>query len=163
MEWCGNSSVLVEANESGGFDYAIHSYFDDMGKTEGALEESDVLFHEALLPFLREHLTTLKPGTPLKMAKPLLTNKPSLSFYTRGSIVDVEELFYRWNGDTYPCIKVLVSTDSVKNRETFIITNDEHRRMLAWEGRNGEYLKLYKVMFMDYWNKTQPGDEALLK
>ena len=53
MEWCGNSSVLVEPNAAGGLDYSIHSYFDDMGKSSGQLKDNEALFYEALLPYLR--------------------------------------------------------------------------------------------------------------
>ena len=163
MEWCGNSSALVEPNDQGGFNFSIHSYFDEMGKQIGQLKGNDFILHEALLPYLRENLPYLERGSPIKLAKPLLSHKPSMELFNRGAIYDISSISYPFEGKAHPCIKVVVSTDSVENRETFIISTDEHRRLFAWEGRGGEYLKLYKVQSMDYWNLTNPGDEVLLK
>lgn len=150
-EWCGNSHVLIEPTEASSdapLQVRISNYFDDGGTSTASLP-AGVRLHEELIPFLRQHLRDLSPGDTLEVARPFLSNKPALA-------IDTVRIDTIENG--------IVTLAFPGHRETFEFDGTQSLAPLkAWRHSNGDTLTLRKRTFMDYWNKTRPGDERSIR
>lgn len=152
-EWCGNSFALALREEGGDVTLRISNYMDDRGWAKHRIAEPEApVFREALLLHLRHQLDQLQPGTPLLLAAPLMTNDPVFRS-DRTAVSRVKR----------SSEEVVVEISFPFGKETFTFATDPLHTWTGWSNSRGEYLKLRKTLFLDYWNRTQPGDEDLLR
>ncbi|NKB23352.1 MAG: hypothetical protein GKR87_02990 [Kiritimatiellae bacterium] len=112
-------------------------------------------FYDELILYLRQHLTELKEAHSFTLIDSLLSNKPVYKTVP-GRIIKIEIIEHK----EQPAHVIKIRID--KTIETFIFAQDKLRTLLEWRNTHGEFYRLRKSMFVDYWNKNRPGDEKLL-
>ncbi len=157
-EWCGNSFALFEDRGRGGR-LILSNYMDDKGFSSRELSPGTAVFYEELLPYLRENLDALSAGRKIRIVGSLLSNNPvyreSDAIVKSRKTVSVSSKAYRGPGEA-------VILQIGREKETFVFSPDALHTLLRWENGRGEYYRLEKKMFLDYWNRNSPGDETLL-
>lgn len=154
QEWCGNSFVLWEKRGEQS-ELFVSNYMDDKGREQKTVP-SKIMLREELILYLRQHLTSIEQGQSWQMANPLMTNNP---IYLKQAI-RVSELAER-NIEGKQGIAVTLKSENGVT-ETYVFQNTKLRPLLVWNNSKGEVLILKKRMWLDYWNKNQPGDAKLL-
>lgn len=143
-EWCGNSHLTLQ-RDGAGYALNIANYFDDLGTLQQTVA-APVLTWEQLWMVLRA--TPPKTGDTLQVARPLLRNKP---------LWQVDEVQVKRASERS------ITLAFPDHEETFDFNSGELRQIKRWSSSTGDYLKLRKSLFSDYWNRNQPGDERLLR
>ncbi len=158
-EWCGNSFALYESRGEGGR-LVLSNYMDDRGTSILEIQAGKAIFHEELLPWLRQNLDTVRAGTRFRIIGSLLSNNP---VYGETDAVILEKKTTpapaRLHGGTGTAVVLRIGRET----ETFLFADDALHTLLRWKNGSGESFELRKKIFMDYWNRNRPGDEAVLE
>jgi hypothetical protein len=158
-EWCGNSSVLYR-DGAGEPTLFINSYMDDTGVDEPALPDSPPVFYDELLLDLRARLDDLAVGQTFDVVPSFLTSRPTWKLLP-AEIVELAPTLVKTEAGAFDARRVVL--DIGGRRETFAFRDDDLRVLLFWKDDQGNHYRLRKTMFLDYWNRSRPGDEALLR
>jgi hypothetical protein len=126
---------------------------DDRGFAAIQIPAEDVpIFREELVLHLRAHMDELRAGYPLRLAASLTSNDPVY----QADVTAVSKI-------ERAAEQIRVNVSLPEGNETFTFAPDDLHTWTGWSNARGEFLKLRKVMFLDYWNRTRPGDESLLE
>lgn len=159
-EWCGTSFSQLECRE-GQAELLISNYFPNGGtKRENLNPDALPIFDEQLPIFLKQRLDELQAGETFLLAQPLLNHKPRYAVAT-AEVLTVESGSERLaDGSEQPVRRIRLRTET--GVQTYAFAETPLRSLIAWQNEAGEYYRLRKEMFLDYWNRNQPGDESLL-
>ncbi len=159
-EWCGTSFTQLECPE-GKAELLISNYFPSGGTRREQLDPDALpVFYDQLPLFLKQRLDSLEAGEAFQLAAPLLSHKPSYSV-APAQVLEVETGTETLaDGSAVDVRRVKLRTET--GDETFAFAETPLRSLVYWENEAGEHYRLRKEMFLDYWNRNQPGDEALL-
>ncbi len=168
-EWCGNSSALYRRLPHTGHLF-INSYMDDSGVSERAIAHADTpVFLDGLVPWLRMHLADLRVGRTFDAAASMLAGRPAYA-PTTIEVLAVEQERCSVRRRNEPAVRVelaLASPDPARGGsrrvETFVFAADELGTLLEWRDDQGDFYRLRKATFIDYWKRNRPGDEELLR
>ncbi len=157
-EWCGNSSATITCVGSE-YELRIANYMDNEGLSlDSVSTSSDVLFYDQLLLHLRGNADSLQPGRAFRLVDSMVSNNPAYR-ERAASITSIEH--FPGDGITTPLIIITVRVGN--DTETFHLADDPLRHLVRWENDRGEHLSLRKRLFLDYWNRSRPGDEQWLE
>jgi len=157
-EWCGTSSALLIRNGDSG-SLRISNYMDDRGFSAHLVDAlENLLFYDQLIPYLRHGAGSLQPGTSLRIVDTLLSNNPV--FRVRSAVIRTVER--QAATKNMGAAQIEISIEFPDRTETFRFEDDPLRKLVRWENDQGEWLANRKTVFLDYWNRSQPGDEKLL-
>ena len=157
-EWCGNSFALFK-REGPKATLEVSNYMDDRGSSNWVIAQPEtLLFYDELILYLRQHLHRIKSGQSIRVASTLLSNNPEHQVHE--SVI--QRVDWVRDRDSVSLNRVEIELEFKGIQERFIFSDKPMRRLLEWHNSRGEYYKLRKSMFLDYWNKNKPGDEKLL-
>ena len=136
-----------------------HAHMDNEGLSlDSVSTSSDVLFYDQLLLHLRGNADSLQPGRAFRLVDSMVSNNPAYR-ERAASITSIEH--FPGDGITTPLIIITVRVGN--DTETFHLADDPLRHLVRWENDRGEHLSLRKRLFLDYWNRSRPGDEQWLE
>ncbi len=160
QEWCGGSFVELERRGDEAT-LRISNYFPGEGSSARSIPTAELPITADELPlFLRQRLTQLEVGDSFRLAAPLLSHKPR---YTVGTaeVVALDTGSETLTDGSVRAVRTVV-LETPWGRESWAFADDALRTLIVWSNEAGEEYRLRKDMFLDYWNRNQPGDEALL-
>lgn len=156
QEWCGTSDAELLFREDETV-FRRQNYMDDQGSSSSKVSASaQVWVEDAIILQLRSRLHSLNTGEPQLGVAQFLSNNPRWKELDV-TVTSVKER--RWKKK--PVTEVAMKIGEVE--WTFFFAKDATRKLLHLKNSRGEVLDLVAWKRFDYWNRSKPGDEKLLK
>jgi len=156
QDGCGNSYMLYKQMGED-HNFIFYSYFDDEGKIERTITESDpVYFYDALPLTLRFRINDMSPYR-VKIFPGLISNRFTEPIPYEVKVTKAHLDNVTFNNIVYQSVYSVVVSGGGKMDIFYFDTVYPHR-LIKWKMNNNDELNLDKASFTYYWEKIKPGD-----
>jgi len=157
QDGCG-SSYMQYINNGKEHNFIFHSYFDDEGKIERTITESDPIYFYDTLPLILRFRIKDKSPYRVKIFPGFIRNRFTEPIPYEVKVTKTHLDNVTFNNIVYQSVYSVVVSGGGK-MDIFYFDYVYPHRLIKWKMNNKDELNLDKASFIYYWEKIKPGDD----